>query len=635
MNQNNGKNKIVLSFFVFCLLFLLVLGKAFKIQIVDRKELIARSKSQIFREAKVYPKRGNIYDRNNNPLAINIQTYSIFTIPKELNGNYGPYKKLAKIVERLNYRKIRNKIKGRKQYTWIARKIKLSKDQVKSIKKLKGIYIDSVPKRLYPNHEIASQIIGFVGVDNVGLSGLEYLFNEDLKGSPKVFKYVKDAKGRAVKFESEDLGKEARDLTLTIDKDLQAYAEKTLKESVLKHKAAGGGIGIMDVHTGEILAMSNYPTYDPNRLSESLPAHRKLSFATDPFEPGSTFKTFTIVSAFENKISTPETNYYCERGRFKVEDHVISEAEGGKKFEWLSVEEILQYSSNIGTTKIAFDLTYPKLQDTLLKFEIGNKTGIEIPGESRGIFTDKENVSPLSLSNISFGQGVATTGIQMLAAYAAIANGGEYIRPTLIMNSERGAARRIMSKKTAREVESILIEAVENGTGGKARIPMFKIAGKTSTAQKVSPEGGYEGYISGFIGYPTNVKKRFAVYVYIDNPQGVYYGNLVAGPVFNKVSQYLLLKNKDFSQLAVGDLLTESGIDTVRVKHSATRVSNKSEIPNFIGLDKVSANNLAEKMNIKISHRGIGVVTSQKPKVGSAINQDSIIFLKYSPPIYE
>jgi cell division protein FtsI (penicillin-binding protein 3) len=635
--EKSLKHKLLFLFMCFIGAFVLVIGKALKVQLIDRSDLIARSKSQIFREITVYPKRGNIYDRNGQPLAINIQTYSIFTIPKDLKNKKKAFQILSKTVPSLSMSSLLRKTKGRQRYTWLARKVQLSKKQVKKIKSIGGIYIDSVPKRLYPNHEVASQVLGFVGIDNIGLAGIEYLYNDDLKGKPKVVKYVKDAKGRPIKFESQDLGSDAQDITLSIDKDLQAAAEKFLKESIEEHEADGGGFGVMDARTGEILAVGNYPTFDPNSPGKSIQNTKKLSFATDPFEPGSTFKTFTVVSGFENKIATANTSYYCERGRLKVEDHIISEAESKKTFEWLSVEEILRYSSNIGTTKLAFDLTFPKLKKSILKFGFGEKTGIEVPGESRGIFTDKENVSPLSLSNISFGQGVATTGVQMLAAYSVIVNKGLYIKPTLIKGGNAGEKPRpLISEKLASDVEKILVGAVEDGTGSNARVEMFRIAGKTSTAQRVAPEGGYRGYVGGFIGFPTQVKNPFVVYAYLDNPKGrYYYGNIVAGPVFKKITKYLLYKNKDFGNLALGKNNHVNKMDTVRVKHSSTRITSPSSIPDFIGLDKRSSSRLCEKIGIKVIHRGIGVVHKQSISRGSSLKAHKTITLDYKPPTYD
>jgi cell division protein FtsI (penicillin-binding protein 3) len=634
------KNKIRIIFAFFCFAFLLILGKAFKIQVIDKKKLIERSKSQIFRENKVYPHRGNIYDRNGNPLAINIKTYSLFTIPKSLKNENESYKKLSKVIPQLTYDAIKKKVKNRKRYTWLARKIQLTEKQVLAVKKIKGVYIDQVPKRLYPNHEIAGQVLGFVGIDNVGLAGIEYKYNKELKGKPRVVKYVKDNKGRAIKFESEELiTDDSKTLNLSIDKDLQAVGEKYLKEYVDKYDADSGGFGVMDAQSGEILAVGNYPTFDPNFVNKSNSKNRRLSFLTDPVEPGSSFKTFTIISAFENNIAKRDTAFYCERGELTVEGHVISEAESKKTYEWLTVEEILRYSSNIGTTKLAFDLTYPRLRKTLKNFGFGKKTGIGFPGESRGIFTDKDNVSPLSLSNISFGQGVATTGVQMLSAYSAIANGGNYIKPTLIKDGNKNIkSERVIPKEIANSIKEILVKAVEDGTGSNAKIPYFKIAGKTSTAQRVAPEGGYKGYVPGFIGFPIGVKKPFVVYVYVRNPKGLnYYGNAIAAPVFKKITEYLLYKNKDFGDMAkVGTgRKIRGGSDFVRVQHAATRLSSKGRVPNFIGLDKKSSERLAKKLGINLIHRGRGVVKVQSLEFASPLPKKDAIVLNYAPPKYD
>lgn len=639
--QLTERKKINRIFFIFVCLFTAVIGKAFKVQVLDRDKLISRSKKQFFRERKIYPNRGNIYDRNGHPLALNIQTYSLFTIPKNIKNKKQTYKELEKLVPELTTSVIAKKVKNRKRFTWLARKVELSINQIEKIKKIKGIYVEAVPKRLYPNHELLAQSLGFVGVDNAGLSGLEYNFDKILRGEPKILKYIIDNKGRPVSYESGKTGVVAQDIHLTIDKDLQAIAEKAIKDQVEEFNAVRGGIGVIDTSNGEILAIANYPTFDPNEVRKSKPENRKLSFISDPFEPGSTFKSFTVASALEHKIARPDTNYFCELGRLKVGDHIISEADSNKKHEWLSMEEILKYSSNIGTTKIAFDLTYPKLKTTIDLFGIGKKTGIEIPGESRGIFTSEKNVTPLSLSNISFGQGVATTGIQMLAAYAAIVNDGIYIPPTMIKDSKRERLpKRIISKKTADEITKMLIGAVEDGTGKIAKVPYFSIAGKTSTAQKSDKSGKYSGYIPGFIGYPVNVDKKFAVYVYIDTPAKgkAYYGGTVAGPVFKKVAQHLLYKNKEFDKLAVQkvDIKKRSrAFDSIRVKRSATRSRGKGLVPNFVGLDKISANILAKKLGFEVMHRGIGVVNDQNPKPGNKYNKKTVVRLIFAPPSYE
>ena len=627
------KRRVIVVFTILCMAFIAVLVKAFKVQVIDRDALLTKSRNQVFREVTVYPKRGHILDRNGHPLAINVQTYSLFTIPKQLEGDHTPYRELAKVVPVLPYSKIKSKVKNRDRYTWLARKIRLDDAQVEAIKKLKGIYIEAVPKRIYPNGDLAAQTLGFVGVDNSGLAGLEYEFDQKLKGEPTILKYIRDAKGRPIKFESNNAQKESHDITLTIDKDLQAIAEKALKDAVDHHAAKGGGVGVIDADTGEILAMANYPTYDPNKLRSSDNEFRKLSFVNSPIEPGSIFKIFTVASALENHIAKPETNYYCEQGKMMIDGHAVTESDSRKKYEWLSVSDIIKDSSNIGTTKIAFDLTYPRLKKTIKDFGFGEKTGIRVPGESRGIFSEQENVSTIRLSNISFGQGIATTGVQVLAAYAAIANGGEYVEPRIIKDdSIKLKKRRVISKETAEDLTKMLVAAVEDGTGGSARIPYFKIAGKTSTAQRPDSRGGYSGYIPGFVGFPLNIDNRFVVYVYIDDPkENGYYGNQAAAPVFKKVTQYILYKNKDFDRIAEDDDAAKKleAFDSVKTVNSAARTI-AGGIPDFVGLDRRSATSLAEKVGVDVVHKGIGVVSEQSISPGSA--KDGTVKLIYTPP---
>lgn len=627
------KRRVIVVFTVLCLAFIAVLVKAFKLQVIDREALLAKSRSQVFREITVYPKRGHILDRNGNPLAINIQTYSLFTIPRQLDGDHSAYRELSKIVPTLPYEKIRERVKNRERYTWLARKIRLNDEQVEAVKKLKGIYIEAVPKRIYPNGNLAAQVLGFVGIDNSGLSGIEYEYDKKLRGEPTILKYIKDAKGRPIKFESSHAQIESHDLTLTIDKDLQAIAEKALKDAVDHHQAKGGGVGVMDAQTGEILAVANYPTYDPNRLRDDDSNYRKLSFVTAPIEPGSVFKIFTVASALENNIAKPETNYYCEQGKMIIDGHAVTESDARKKYEWLSVTEIIKDSSNIGTTKIAFDLTFPRLKKTLQTFGFGEKTDAGLPGESRGIFAEQDNVSTIRLSNISFGQGIATTGVQMLAAYGAIANGGVYVKPTIIYDPKRKpVTKRVLSEQTAQSLTDMLLQAVESGTGGNAKIPYFKIVGKTSTAQRPDSRGGYSGYIPGFIGFPLNVDRRFVVYVYVDDPkENGYYGNQAAAPVFKKITQYILYKNKDFNRIAEDDPSASKieAFDTVKTVNASARILSEG-VPNFVGLDRRSASDLAEKVGLDLAHRGIGVVERQEPSAGSPA--DGVVKLYYRPP---
>jgi cell division protein FtsI (penicillin-binding protein 3) len=636
------KNRVFVSLVIFCFLFLIVVVKAFYIQVVNKEKLLAYARSQFTRTIKEYPNRGNIVDRNGHPLAINVHVYNIATFPKKNSSEYrDEIKSLSKIIPSLSYSKINSLIRGRTKFTWLIRNITLNDDQLKAIKKLKSISVESLTKRVYPNKELLSQTLGFVGVDNTGLAGIENSKNELLKGKPITVKYIRDAKGRPIKYEDKKDENLVPDLQLSMDKDLQGALESYLREAVVHHKAKRGGAAVMDAETGEILAISNYPTFDPNLPSQSSFEFKKLAFVTDPFEPGSTFKAITIASALEHKVATPETKYFCEYGKLKVQNHWVSEAESHEKFEWLTVKEILKHSSNVGTTKIAFNLKFPRLRETIEKFKLGSKTGIEINGESKGIvpFGLNQRVTPLSLSNISFGQGIATTALQMLRSYAVIANGGYLVKPTLLKNDSTQLVEenRILSEKTATDVQKMLLLAVDQGTGGEAKIPHYEIAGKTGTAQRVSSRGGYEGYIASFIGFPINVSKKFVVLVYVDHPKANgYYGGGVAAPVFKKITQYILYKKKDFSRFAkYNENSNKMNMDSVQLQLASSKKSvEPGQVPSFLGMDKSAALKLANERDIEIQTQGFGVVSRQSVLPGTTLTSDIKVKLYFTPPTY-
>lgn len=617
------------------------MSKAFYIQVINKAKLLAYAKSQFVREVKEYPNRGNIVDRNGNPLAINTHVYNVFTIPKNKNqAYYDQLKTLSQLVPELTYTKLKASVAKRNKYTWLARKIKLDENQLKKIKKLDNVFVESHSQRVYPNHELMAQSLGFVGVDNTGLAGVEFSLNKELQGEPQVSKYLHDAKGRPVKYETQVSNLKVEDVVLAVDKDVQGALESYLKEAVDHHQALRGGAGVMDVETGEIIAIANYPTYDPNEVGKYPLESRKLAFVTDPFEPGSIFKAITIASALEHKVATPDTKFFCEYGKMKVQNHWISEAETHEKFEWLTLSEILKYSSNVGTTKVAFALKYPKFYETLKKFHFGEKTGVEVRGESKGIlsYSDKSKVRPLTLSNISFGQGVATTALQIMRSYAALANGGFLVKPTLLKTdkSQLVEENRVVSKQTAEDVTKMLISAVHEGTGKSAIIPHYEIAGKTGTAQRVSPKGGYDGYIASFVGFPVNVNRRFVVLAYVEAPtKNGYYGGAVAAPIFRKITQYLLYKKKDFAQFAkYNEKSNQKNLDEVSVQMSSRAKFSATETPSFIGMDKTSALELAEKRQLKVEMYGFGIVKKQSIEPGSALNPELTVKLYFEAPSY-
>lgn len=633
------KAKITFTFFLLLVLYAAVAVKAFYVQVLNRDKLLTYSHSQVVREVKTYPRRGFILDRNGAPLAINVQKFNLFTFGKDLKRLRKELSILQKNVPNINASQVYSEVKKRKKFTWISRRIELDEKTVEAFRDFEEIYVEAQPARTYPNNELLSQVLGFTGMDNEGMAGVEYFFNEELKGEAQIQKYFKDAKGRPVKLKSAIVETKAQDITLSVDKDIQASLEEFLKQGVINHEADMGGAAVMDAETGEVWAIANYPTYDPNNVKPQDRNNIKLSYVTDPFESGSVFKTFTIASGLENKLIKTDTNYYCEKGRLKIGKHYVTESDSNDKYEWLSVKDILRKSSNIGTTKIAFDITYPTLRKTIDDFVLADKTDIELPGESRGILDDGR-ISEIKLSNISFGQGIANTGIQILAAYAAIANGGKYVKPTILKvekeKSKVKKKRRVISENIANELTQMLVEAVHNGTGKNAIVEHFTVAGKTSTAQRASENGGYSGYISGFVGFPVDVERRFVVYVYIDNPKKGYYGNAVAAPIFKKIVKNILFKRKEYNKVA--QAMSVAGVkknDFIRIRQSSRLPFDKDSVPDLMGLDKSSVKKILEPHDVNYTQTGFGVVWKQYPKPGEKMTEGTVIRLDYKVPSYE
>ncbi len=635
----NAKLSLILGILVS--LYLGILGRAFWIQVLGREKLIQYSQKQTFREKIIFSNRASIVDRANRPLAINKQGHDIFILPSLLKDRRKTLKKIEDIVPKLSYWNLSKALGKRTKFTWLARSIELDESQLSYLSDLHGVFTEPQTRRFYPNGALAGQVLGFVGIDNKGLGGLEYAYDKVLRGPPQRLQYIRDAKGRPLKFEGpRALGKQS-DLVVSLDARIQSLAEKYLEEAVLRHKAHGGGLGVMDAKTGEIWAMAHYPFFDPNHTSKYSTELRRSSFVTDPFEPGSVFKAITIASALEHKVVRPETSYYCERGSLEVQGHKITEAETTERFEWLSVAEILAKSSNVGTTKIAFDLGKEDFFSSLKKFGIGQKTALHFPGESRGILPKIEQVGQLNLSNMSFGHSVATTPLQIMQVYAAFAQNGDMPNPTLLKRNSDDPIlnQKIMSKETADSVLEMLKLAVSEGTGSKAQIPGLIIAGKTSTAQRPSSKGGYEGHIAGFVGIPLNVKRRFVVFVYIDRPtEDGYYGGQIAAPVFRQITSSILSNRKDLQSL----LTQNREMNFQEVEKSQDQISLRQAkvlpaggFPSFLGLDRNSAANLAKKLGVQAQFSGHGLVEKQWPAAGEEWSKGKTVHLTLGAPQYE
>ncbi len=637
-------------FIIVISLWILLVSRAGFLQIFPNERLQSLKNKQFNRTVVLRSKRGGIYDRRGKPLAFSVTSYSLFADPKLIKNPSSVAKKISRYLK-ISRSKILKKIREKRQRRFIWVKRYLNKKEYNLVKswKIRGLGFIKEPKRLYPNESLLGQVLGFVGRDK-GLEGLERQYNSILQGDERKVEVLKDARGRSL-VEGEYLFNSIRDgedVHLSIDSEIQYVLQKELGRSVKTYKADSAVGIVLDAQTSEILAMASVPDFNPNHIRKRAGFSRRNRVVTDIFEPGSTMKTFVISGALHEKIVSPESTYYCEDGEMRIGRRVIREADRKHSFKNLTVSQILAKSSNIGTTKIAFDLGSERLQKTLLNFGFGKKTGIIFPGEAKGIVKKLPWHKHL-LSNVSFGHGIAVTPLQVANAYGAIANGGVLLKPSLVKlpeGSRPHEIRRVLSRENAEKIKMMLTKATENGgTGVNGRVKGFVVSGKTGTAQKVNPKGrGYlrGAYISSFAGFIPAKKPRFVIYVAVDNPKESYYGSQVAAPIFSKVASFAVrnygllptrLNEKNISPEKVikktRSFLQTRAIQSIR-RSLKYRKEKLSKIPDLKKLTLREVLKILSGSDIKVRVRGRGRVSSMSPKAGNLIpkNKTVKIFLE-------
>jgi len=526
-----------------------------KIQVIDHIQLKATVLQQNHNIGTILPKRGTIYDRGGQILARSLPAPSIFFSPFENESLQNQLNKIIKLKEVLNLspkeiQRIKARIEKKDRFIWIKRKV--TPQQAKKIKSLRlpGIFLKEENKRFYPQGKLAAHVLGGVGIDEDGQSGIEWKYNTKLRGKEGKHLILLDAKKREYRFETIKEPEAGKDLILTIDETIQYIAEKELEIAVLKHKASWGTVIIAQPDTGEIMAMANYPSYNPNNYPPSpLELDRNKAIHYN-FEPGSTFKIVTASAALESKRVSLDDTFDCGQGVIYFAGRTISDHH---KFSLLSFPEIIRYSSNVGAIRIGQNVGERFFYQTIKNFGFGDKTGIDLPAEEIGIFRALNNWSKISLASLSIGQEISVTAIQLLQSISLIANKGLLTNPKIVKKilispyeaRERPAHyRRVLSKTTAEIMIKMLESVVQEGTGKKAQIKGYKIAGKTGTAQKFdSSIGAYSStrHTASFVGFVPVDKPVFSMVVVIDEPKGKYYGGDVASPLFCKIAQRLLL----------------------------------------------------------------------------------------------
>lgn len=550
----------IISLFIFIIsLWGILLARAAYLQFLPHEKLNTLQARQFQTVVTLPSRRGNIVDVNGKELAMSAPAYSIYADPKTLENRKQTAQVLAKYLTE-PYAKIYAKLKDKdKRFVWIERLVASEiVDKLKE-KKIRGLGFVEEWKRVYPNDYLLSSTLGFVGKEGQGLEGIELSLDKELQGENKKVSLRKDAKGRPLLqdgmiFKETPQGKEVK---LTIDSDLQYFVETELMQAVKKHEADGAYAVVLDAKTSAIRSIVSLPHYDLNNPQKFNSNSRRNKSVTDTFEPGSTLKAFIIADALEKKAFTPETKIFCENGAFKIGKRIIREAEKNHAQGTISVSDVLAFSSNIGTSKIALKLGSNEVQQGLKKFGFGSRTNIDMPGEAKGIMVGLPWSDHL-LANVSFGQGITVTPLQMANAYASLANGGYLNTPHIIESitdletneadklKDRPSTK-ILSDEVAAQMKEMLVSVTVKGSGASARVPGYVVGGKTGTAQKINPASrGYmkNAYIGSFAGFIPANDPQYVIYVAIDHPKkNGYYGAQVAAPIFSSIASYAIRKD--------------------------------------------------------------------------------------------
>lgn len=543
--------------------FVLVFLRLADLMIFSHKRLSERAEQQHLKTEDIQVRRGIIFDRQGRELAMNLDLESLYCDPKNLSLKDEDVKKLSSIMDKAP-RIILAKIPDEGRFAWIERK--LEPDAAERIKELdiKGFGFQTEAKRFYPKERLASHIIGFVGIDNQALEGIELKYDKYLKAAGGKVLFERDAGGKTLSSGSVEREAKGNNIVLTIDEVLQSLAEQELDKAMVKWRPAAASVIMMDPSTGEILALANRPAYDPNSGSSADASAKRDRAITDLYEPGSTFKIIVGVASLEEKILKPDTLFDVSRGSIEAGGKNIRDVH---KNGVLTFKEVIQKSSNVGSIMIGMKLGKERIYKYAKVMGIGEKTGIDLPGEVTGWIPKPERWSNTSIGAVPIGQEVAVTPLQMLRAYSVIANGGFLVKPHVVSEiiSPRGEViasfknketDRVISAKTAETFKEILRSVTEEGgTGKSASVDGNAVAGKTGTAQIIDPRTkrySKEKYVSSFVGFVPVDNPRIAMIVVVYEPKGQIYGGVVAAPVFrdiaNQALSYLNIPREDNPQ---------------------------------------------------------------------------------------
>lgn len=512
-----------------------LLARAINLQVMETEFLQSQGEARYLREVSIPTVRGNIVDRNGEPLAVSTPVESVWAHPGELLQATESIPMLAGLLE-TSAQDLERRLTQRanREFVWLRRRI--NPDLAERIRELEipGVFLQREYRRFYPTGEVSSQVVGFTNVDDIGQEGLELAYNNWLQGEPGKKRVIKDRLGRVV--QNVELIREARpgrDLRLTIDRRLQYLAFRELKTSIMEFGARSGSVVVMDVTSGEILAMVNFPSYNPNASGRVASDGLRNRALTDVIEPGSVIKPFAVAAAMEAGIAEPDMIVDTAPGRVEVSGHTIRDI---RNYGELTVEEILTKSSNVGVVDLVLNMDARHLWGIYSRFGFGSVSGTGFPGESAGVLRDYERWRKLEQATLAYGYGMSVTPLQLTRAMAAIADEGRLRQPTFIAGSDN-PPQSVLDPALARELVTML-ETVTGptGTGQGGRVEGYRVAGKTGTSRKLDAGGYSDRYVATFAGFAPASDPELAVVVTINDPAGeLYYGGQVAAPLFSQV----------------------------------------------------------------------------------------------------
>jgi cell division protein FtsI (penicillin-binding protein 3) len=619
------------------------------LQVARHTDLVARADRQQKRTIDAPAKRGEIRDRNNRVLAVSVDVDTIYAVPSDIDDPKQAARALCRALDDCSppdRAELEEKLGRTSQFTYVQRFVShAAYERVKALD-LEGVGFMKESRRFYPNKELASQVLGYVGTDNVGLGGLEAAYNKSILGASGTVLVQTDARRRAFS-RIERLPTSGANLELTIDEYLQHIVERELEAGVRAHKAAGGTAVVMDPATGEILAMASYPTYNPNTFRHASPEQRRNRAVQDLYEPGSTFKIVTASAALEEGIIKPTDLLDTAPGYIKMGSRKVDDTHN---YGTLSFADALVKSSNVGAIKVGWKLGPERLGAYVSAFGFGRPVSSDFPGESPGIVWNPARLDDSALASVSMGYQVGVTPLQMVTATSAVANGGRLLKPRIVRAVVRDGVRtptdivevrRVISPRTAAELTTIMEDVIVRGTGTQAGVEGYTVAGKTGTAQKlVAGAYSHTDYNVSFTGFVPSRSPRFAIVVVVDTPRnGFYYGGSVAGPIFQKIA--------DASLRHVGVPPTVFPAPPVLVDRKAQAVlppagepvvvtvddAGGRAMPNLVGLGAREALRRMARLGVSLKMQGSGLVVAQYPEAGEsvAVGGSSTIMLDRVP----